>query len=71
MSKFKLIKFESANIEYKEAKQKLPEDIYKVISAFANSKGGIIILGIKHEKAGMIRQGVVSAEYPDAGPGYF
>lgn len=51
-------KFEKDNIEYKEAKNKLPKSIYKTVSSFANTKGGIIVLGIKQQNDKLIRQGV-------------
>ena len=37
---------ENENIEYKESFDKLPGDIWPTYSAFANTKGGLIILGI-------------------------
>ena len=53
-----LDKFEKDNIEYKEAKNKLPKSIYKTVSSFANTKGGIIVLGIKQQNDKLMRQGV-------------
>lgn len=50
--------FESDKIEYKEAKDALPENIWKCVSAFANAKGGIIALGIKQDQDKIIKQGV-------------
>jgi len=58
MDRLKLKNFESKNIEYKEAKNQLPLSIYQTISAFANTKGGVIILGIKQDGTSIIRQGV-------------
>ncbi|MBU2567956.1 MAG: ATP-binding protein [Elusimicrobia bacterium] len=58
MNKLKLGKFETKNIEYKEAKSRLPENTYKTISSFANTKGGVIYLGIKQDGDRIIRQGV-------------
>lgn len=41
---------ENREIEFKESKRQLPKSLWSTYSAFANSKGGIIILGIKEDK---------------------
>lgn len=41
---------ESEYLEYKESGNKLPADVWKSVSAFANTEGGSIILGIKELK---------------------
>ena len=47
----KLLKFgENREIEFKESKKKLSKSIWETYSAFSNSRGGIIVLGIKEDK---------------------
>lgn len=40
---------ENLNLEYKTAKNSLPKDFWKTYSAFANTKGGDVILGIDED----------------------
>lgn len=49
---------ESDEIEYKSAKGGFPDEFWKTYSAFANSKGGIIVLGVKEQKNELIFEGL-------------
>jgi len=49
---------ESDEIEYKLAEGGFPDEFWKTYSAFANSKGGIIILGVKERKNEFIFEGL-------------
>lgn len=41
---------EKVDIECKEAENTIPRSVYESYSAFANTKGGYIILGVKEDK---------------------
>ena len=45
-----IYKGEKADIECKEAERNVPKSAYESYSAFANTKGGYIILGVKEDK---------------------
>ena len=65
---YKLVDFEdfdliheNENIEYKESFDKLPSDIWPTYSAFANTKGGLIILGVSEDNGNYEEVGVNNA----------
>ena len=45
-----IYKGEKVDIECKEAESNVPRSAYESYSAFANTKGGYIILGVKEDK---------------------
>lgn len=53
---------ESDEIEYKSAKGGFPVDFWKTYSAFANTNGGIIVLGIKEKKNQFIIEGLTEEQ---------
>ena len=54
MNKDELMKLiqegESLNLELKEAKSNVPRSLWETYSAFANTEGGIIYLGVREKK---------------------
>jgi len=49
---------ESDEIEYKLADGGFPEEFWKTYSAFANTKGGVIVLGVKETKTEFVFEGI-------------
>ena len=54
---------ESSQVEYKKAKNNFPKDAWKSYSAFANTTGGYLILGISEDECKKpVLTGVTDAE---------
>lgn len=51
-----IYKGEKVDIECKEAESNVPRSAYESYSAFANTKGGFIILGVKEDKKKTLSQ---------------
>ncbi len=49
---------EDQDIEFKSAENTLPKNIWSTVSAFANTDGGYIILGVSETDDGFIVSGV-------------
>lgn len=47
---------EKVDIECKKAESSIPKSAYESYSAFANTKGGYIIFGVKEDRMKKIRQ---------------
>lgn len=41
---------ENSSVEFKKCSDKLPQSVWETYSAFANTRGGIILLGITEHK---------------------
>lgn len=52
---------EGINLEYKKSKNSLPKDFWPTYSAFANTRGGLVVLGVDEpEKGKFVLEGVQS-----------
>ena len=51
------------DFEAKEAGKDLPKDIWKTVSAFSNTNGGVIVLGVKDQGKGSLE--ITGVENPD------
>ena len=54
--------YEGVDVEYKGAKGGLPRDLWETYSAFANTEGGTIWLGVTQRPAGLDLHGVTEPE---------
>lgn len=55
--------FEWNDIEFKKARRGVPEDAYKTVSAFANTSGGYLLLGVKETPHGFEVSGVEDVDH--------
>lgn len=46
----KIYEGEKINMECKKAQNSIPHSVYETYSSFANTKGGIIVLGVEEDK---------------------
>lgn len=54
--------YEYGELEYKSAAEGFPNDFWKTYSAFANTNGGIIILGVREKKGLFIKEGLTQEQ---------
>lgn len=52
---------ESVDLEYKQCRQKLPDSLWPTLSSFANTTGGVIVLGVAEGEHDLIISGVLNA----------
>ena len=54
--KLMIYKGEKVDVECKKAEKSVPKSVYESYSAFANTKGGYIILGVDEDKRKICRK---------------
>ncbi|MDE6113094.1 MAG: putative DNA binding domain-containing protein, partial [Bacteroidales bacterium] len=54
--------YESAEIEFKSAKNGFPRSFWETYSAFANTQGGVVILGVKEKDGAFVIDGITSEQ---------
>ena len=55
-------KEEDDTLEFKEARRSLPKEFWETYSSFSNTKGGLIILGVKESRP---QNTVVGVDLPE------
>ncbi len=57
---------EGLEVEFKEASYSIPQSMWETVSAFANTNGGVIILGVKEKSHVFTVSGIANAEKMEA-----
>lgn len=45
-----ILKGETKSVEFKKSENSIPKDVWETYSAFANTDGGVIILGVSEDR---------------------
>lgn len=53
---------ENVEVEFKSAKGGLPESFWETFSAFANTNGGVIVLGVKEKDGKVVPDGLTDGQ---------
>lgn len=58
----RLQQYEWSDIEFKQARRGIPPDVYKTVSAFANTAGGWLVFGVRETNGGLDVVGVAEVD---------
>lgn len=57
-----IVRDESVDLEFKTASEGFPNSLWETYSAFANTDGGVIVLGVREKKNNLIVEGLTSEQ---------
>ena len=57
-----VVRDESVDLEFKTASEGFPNSLWETYSAFANTDGGVIVLGVREKKNNLIVEGLTSEQ---------